>query len=210
MGGENTAIHLTRDFIEIISSHRVWKGCLKQLSYSGILNSYVEESKLLSFIVWTSVQIRSDLISMEISSKKTSTSLKLICVPFFGAIYQIYQILLPVISLDSGWFILPLRLLQHHSGCTCWACSHSPSPLEVGKVLSEKDKVGRFFNSFVKKIWNLKFIELIELYLCTLDLWALISPELMDLRPKGAGFIKVMYWSKRSLVHLVWAWVVKE
>jgi hypothetical protein len=85
------------------------------------------------------------------SNFTTNTSLKLICVPFFWAIYQIYQILLSVISHDPRWFILPLSLLQHHSGFT-WACCHSPRPSEVGKVLSEKDKVRRFFQFTCEKI----------------------------------------------------------
>jgi hypothetical protein len=71
----NTAIKVTRDWLEKISMYRVEKGCLKQLSFLFVSNSYAEKWYLLTFIDRICVRVRSNLMSRAISSPKPSKSI---------------------------------------------------------------------------------------------------------------------------------------
>ena len=57
---------------------------------------------------------------------------------------------------------------------------------------------------------SLKLICVPLLYLCTLGHVPMISPWPERLRPNGARIIKIMCWSKRSPVRLVWTSLLME
>jgi hypothetical protein len=132
------------------------------------------------------------------------TSLKLICVPFFlGNLPNLPN----SVVCDFTWsrWIHPTFEVIATSFRMYLSLFSLPKSIGGWEGTEQEGQSQAIFSIHLWK--KLKFI---ELYLCTLDLWALISHELMDLRPKGAGFFKVMYWSKRSLVHLVWDGIMKE